>query len=110
MSAVPVEFVTDDGVTLRGECRGGDRDWLVLVHDLGSDLDCWDLFPELWAWPLSVLAFDLRGHGGSDGISSLSCVQCDVVAATGFARSHGSALRLCRSCWQECGQRPQRAP
>ncbi len=89
MSAVPVEFVTADGVTLRGECRRGDRDWVVLVHDLGSDLDCWDLFPELWDWPLSVLAFDLRGHGGSDGNTSLRSVQCDVVAATGFARSHG---------------------
>ena len=89
MSAVPVEFVTADGVTLRGECRRGDRDWVVLVHDLGSDLDCWNLFPELWDWPLSVLAFDLRGHGGSDGNTSLRSVQCDVVAATGFARSHG---------------------
>ena len=92
MSAVPVEFVTDDAVTLRGECRGGDGGWVVLVHDLGSDLDCWNPFPQLWTWPLSILAFDLRGHGGSDGISSPSSVQRDVVAATRFACAHGSAF------------------
>jgi pimeloyl-ACP methyl ester carboxylesterase len=65
---------------------------MVLVHDLGSDLDCWNAFPQLWTWGLSVLAFDLRGHGGSEGAAEPCAVARDVLAATGFARSQGAVF------------------
>jgi len=65
---------------------------MVLVHDLGSDLDSWNAFPQLWAWGLSVLAFDLRGHGGSEGTPGPGSVSRDVRAATGLARSHDAAF------------------
>jgi pimeloyl-ACP methyl ester carboxylesterase len=95
MSATPVEIVTGDGVILRGELSAGDSaapggHWLVLVHDLGRDLDCWNPFPDLWSWGLSVLAFDLRGHGGSAGAVEPTAVPRDVSAATGFARSQAA--------------------
>jgi pimeloyl-ACP methyl ester carboxylesterase len=92
MSVAAVEFVSQDGVCLRGELRPGDSDWFVLVHDLESDLDCWSFFPSLWASELSVLAFDLRGHGGSEGRADRGDVWRDVAAALAFARSQGSAF------------------
>ncbi len=68
MKAEAVQATTADGVTLRGELvRGGDV-WICLVHDVGEDIDAWrPLRPGLARKGWSVLALDLRGHGGSDG-------------------------------------------
>jgi pimeloyl-ACP methyl ester carboxylesterase len=70
---------------LSGELTRGGDDWIVLVHESGRDLDGWKpVVPEL-ARLLTVLAFDLRGHGGSDG--SPRSVEEDVHAALEFARA-----------------------
>jgi pimeloyl-ACP methyl ester carboxylesterase len=81
-----------DGAVLRGElCRRG-SDWVVLVHEIGSDLDaCRPLFANWDDEGPSVLAVDLRGHGGSDGEPDPATVAVDVAAAVGFARSQGAA-------------------
>jgi pimeloyl-ACP methyl ester carboxylesterase len=80
------------GAVLRGEmCQRG-SDWVVLVHEIGSDLD--ECRPLLTNWGddgPSVLAVDLRGHGGSDGEPDPRTVAGDVAAAIGFARSQGAA-------------------
>jgi pimeloyl-ACP methyl ester carboxylesterase len=74
---------------LRGELTPGGGDWIVLVHESGRDLDGWKpVVPELARLPLSVLAFDLRGHGGSD--DSPGAVDEDVQAALEFARASGA--------------------
>jgi pimeloyl-ACP methyl ester carboxylesterase len=91
MSSEPVELLTPDGLVLRGECRTGDPDWLVLVHDVGGDLDAWRPlvgFAELRGW--SVLAVDLRGHGGSDDPWDADACVSDVTLATTEARRRGA--------------------
>jgi pimeloyl-ACP methyl ester carboxylesterase len=91
MSFEPVELCTRDGLVLRGECRQGEPDWLVLVHDVGGDLDAWRPLiglAELRGW--SVLALDLRGHGGSDDPWDPDACVADVVLATSEVRRRGA--------------------
>jgi pimeloyl-ACP methyl ester carboxylesterase len=81
---------------LRGNLYdGGDR-WAVLVHDEGSDCDCWrSLVVPLANIGLRPLAFDLRGHGVSDDPWEPGRVADDVLAALRFAHAEGaSALFL----------------
>jgi pimeloyl-ACP methyl ester carboxylesterase len=90
-----VEIAARDGTLLRGELRRGGADGVVLVHDHGRDLDAWrDLPAALAEDGLAVLAFDLRGHGGSDGDEVAEDDVADVVAfarATGFERVYVGA-------------------
>jgi pimeloyl-ACP methyl ester carboxylesterase len=91
MSFAPVELRTPDGLVLRGECWSAGQDWLVLVHDAGEDLDAWRPLigiAELRGW--SVLALDLRGHGGSDDPWDAAACVSDVTLATGEARRRGA--------------------
>src|SRR5579871_4101559 len=63
-----VEFTAADGVALRGELHPGDQHWAILVHDRDADLDSLaPLAAELAQNGFTVLAFDQRGHGLSDG-------------------------------------------
>jgi pimeloyl-ACP methyl ester carboxylesterase len=85
-----VEFRAADA-TLRGELTRAGADWIVLVHELGRDLDGWKpVVPDLARLPLTVLAFDLRGHGGSDGSPRTDTVDADVEAALELARADGA--------------------
>jgi pimeloyl-ACP methyl ester carboxylesterase len=87
-----VEVETSGGLVLRGELRRRGPDWVVLVHDAGADLDAWrPLAGPLAAEGMSVLALDLRGHGGSDGEPSASTVGDDTRTAIGCARASGAA-------------------
>ena len=86
-----VEIPARDGRVLRGQLRRGGTDWVVLVHDLGEDLDAWrSLAPALVERKLSVLAYDLRGHGGSDGEVDSSQTAADVATVVAFARAEGA--------------------
>lgn len=63
-----LQATTADGVTLRGESVAGDDTWVVLVHDAGGDIDDWrPIRAGLARRGWTVLALDLRGHGGSEG-------------------------------------------
>jgi pimeloyl-ACP methyl ester carboxylesterase len=82
---------TADGVTLRGEIVPGDGTWVVLVHDVAEDLDVWrPLRDALAAEGWTVLAFDLRGHGGSDGDFDPVRAQLDVDLGVTLARRNGA--------------------
>ena len=86
-----VELRAADGVVLRGEVWGADDDWLVLLHDAGGDLDAWRPLAALAGdLGLSMLALDLRGHGGSEGTWDEREVRLDVEAAAAFARTEGA--------------------
>ena len=95
--AIPVEFRStagndaNDGPVLRGERFGAGERWVVLVHDVGKDLDAWRQLP---AWlagrGLSVLTFDLPGHGASDEPWDPMFAPSAVMAAVEFARAKGA--------------------
>jgi pimeloyl-ACP methyl ester carboxylesterase len=92
MNITPVELIAQDGVVLRGERWGSGRDWLILLHDEGRDLDCWrplmPLVAERTEW--SALAIDSRGHGGSDDPWDARASVLDVAAAIAHARDSGA--------------------
>ena len=88
-----VEISARDGVLLRGELQEGGAAWLVLVHDVGHDLDVWRPL-RLAGDGLSVLAVDLRGHGGSEGNAEAASAASDLVDVLAFARDSGAATRV----------------
>ena len=89
------EAITRDGVTLRGTVWSGSENWIVLIHDLGEDLDTWrPLHRVLARTGCSRLAVDLRGHGASDGARQEDHVGEDIDVALGAVRKCG-AERIC---------------
>jgi len=90
MKVEAVQATTADGLTLRGELVRGSDVWICLVHDTGEDIDAWQsLRPGLVRKGWSVLALDLRGHGGSDGESASGAGELDVDLAVTLARRLG---------------------
>ena len=90
-TVVPVEFPSSNGLILRGHLYGSGERWAVLIHDEGQDLDAWQpLVAELQAIGLSVLLFDLRGHGASDDPWNADEAPADVDAALRFAKTRGA--------------------
>src|SRR5215472_10530022 len=89
--AVAVEFDAPAAGTLRGQRFAGGDCWAVLVHDQGEDLDGWrGLATELVACGLSVLTFDLPGHGASDHPWVPELAVAAVASAVDFAGSQGA--------------------
>jgi alpha-beta hydrolase superfamily lysophospholipase len=89
--AVAIEFEGPGGCRLRGHRFAAGEGWAVLVHDEGRDLDGWrDLAAALAGHGLSVLAFDLPGHGASDDPWEPELAEAAVAAAIDFARSEGA--------------------
>jgi pimeloyl-ACP methyl ester carboxylesterase len=91
MTLEAVEIEASDGIVLRGEVDPRGSDWAVLVHDPGGDLDAWrPIFVAIAECGLTVLAFDLRGHGGSDGGVAPASTAGDTWAAVAYARRRGA--------------------
>lgn len=87
----PVEFLRADHGLLRGRVYGAGKGWVVLVHDEGQDSRAWrGLTADLSGQGLSVLLFDLSGHGASGGPRSARRTPGDISAALRFALSHGA--------------------
>jgi pimeloyl-ACP methyl ester carboxylesterase len=91
MRVEPVQATSADGLTLRGELVRGDETWVVLVHDVGEDIDVWKpLRSGLNRRGWTALALDLRGHGGSDGEWTGDRGELDVDLAVTLARRLGA--------------------
>jgi pimeloyl-ACP methyl ester carboxylesterase len=91
MKTEPIQATGADGLTLRGEIVRGDERWVVLVHDAGEDIDAWRaLRPSFAARGWTVLALDLRGHGGSEGEWNAGDATSDVDLAVRLARRLGA--------------------
>jgi len=70
--AQPKEFPSDGGVALRAlawsppaVAAASSAPAIVLLHGLGDGADIWRPMMAAWRMPLSVMAFDLPGHGRS---------------------------------------------
>jgi len=99
-----VEIPAPDGAVLRGEVRRAGPVWAVLVHDLGEDLDAWrPLRDALGRRGVSVLCFDLRGHGGSDGEATEGLAAGDLEAAVAFARAAGAERLVVSAAGESVG-------
>jgi pimeloyl-ACP methyl ester carboxylesterase len=85
-----VEIETPGGVVLRGQARVAGDCWIVLVHAFGRDLDMWRPLLDELDEPFSVLAVDLRGHGGSDGSPAAEQAEQDVAALLEYTRGCGA--------------------
>ena len=81
----PVEITTADGVALTGTFyvapkTGGPA--VVMLHMVGGQRGDWDtLARQLQTAGFSVLTFDLRGHGGSQGQRDWDKMGADAAAA-----------------------------
>jgi pimeloyl-ACP methyl ester carboxylesterase len=91
MKVDALQATTADGVRLRGEVVPGDETWVVLIHDAGGDIDDWrPIRAGLARMGWTVLALDLRGHGGSDGEWSAERGALDVDLGITLARRSGA--------------------
>lgn len=91
MNVEPVELAASDGVVLRGQHWPGADIWIILLHEAGMDLDCWQpLVLPLHEKGYSLLTLDLRGHGASDGDWAVSALGDDLEVAIAFAHEHGA--------------------
>jgi uncharacterized protein len=92
---------TADGLTLRGRqwlTDGTPRAAVVIVHGFSASSECPNveaLANALHAEDLDVITYDARGHGTSDGESTLGDhEQHDVAAAVELARQRTSRVVL----------------
>lgn len=82
-----VAFQTADSITLRGYLWGNGRHAVVLSHMFGTDQSIWFQFArKLEAEGFTVLTYDFRGVGKSDGELIIPRVDRDVVAAIKFVK------------------------
>jgi pimeloyl-ACP methyl ester carboxylesterase len=103
----PSEFPPDSGVSLRtlawspGQVFAPPRHdapissspTVILLHGLGDGADIWRPMMAAWKTPLTVIAFDLPGHGGSPSlapaeyqVSRLADLVAEALAQQGIVR------------------------
>ena len=89
-------FAVRSGVRLYWRLEGAsDLPVLVLLHPLGSDLNCWDRVLPFLTRQVRVLRMDFIGHGASDtqpGDHSLQSLAADVLAVMDAARVSRAAI------------------
>ena len=91
IDVAPLAIPMPSGPILRGERWGGGANVAVLVHAAGEDLDAWgDLPAHLVGQGLAAIAFDLPGHGLSDGAWEPGLLVGSIRAVTLHARSAGA--------------------
>ncbi|PKB84256.1 MAG: hypothetical protein BZY88_00585 [SAR202 cluster bacterium Io17-Chloro-G9] len=89
----PVQFTTQDGITLSGQLfNGGGELAVILSHAFPTDQRSWTAFARRLAedHDYVVLTFDFRGYGESGGDTIIPDIDRDVRAALRFARERGA--------------------
>ncbi len=80
--------------------QSGDRPWVILSHSLGASLAMWTRQVERLADRFNVVAYDLRGHGGSPPtdppitIADLAGDVADMMDALGIEQAFYIGLSL----------------
>ncbi len=87
VSVAALEVLAPSGQVLRGQRWGGGVNLVILVHAPGEDLDAWDNLPlHLADSGLSVVTFDLPGHGLSDDPWEPDLLSGSIRAVVSHAR------------------------
>jgi pimeloyl-ACP methyl ester carboxylesterase len=85
---VAVEFVkltTEDDRVLSGRLFGEGNIGVVLAHAWGTDQNSWGALPKILGnRGFTVLTFDFRGHGWSQGPKDIPRLTTDAAAAVRF--------------------------
>jgi pimeloyl-ACP methyl ester carboxylesterase len=88
-----VEFVTSDGVLLRGHLYGRGSTGVILAHMFPADQSDWTDFARvLAAHGYQSLTFDFRGFTESEGTSGTEFADKDLLAAYQFLRPRVSRI------------------
>ena len=86
----PVDFTTDDGVTIGGKLFGDGNAAVILSHMFPNDQTAWfPLANELAQDDFTALTFDFRGYGESGGDKEIGEITRDLEAALDFMRGQG---------------------
>jgi pimeloyl-ACP methyl ester carboxylesterase len=86
-----VSITTTDGLALDATLYPGGGTWVVLAHMLPADKTSWiDLASRFQAEGYSVLAYNNRGYGASDGSREPFALRVDADAALGYALDNGA--------------------
>ena len=89
--AEEVTFSTEDGVKLAGTFYKGSSTAVVMSHMSGGSRADWRDVPELLAERgYTVLAFDFRGRGASEGGYDPPASNVDLLAAVDYVKSRGA--------------------
>ena len=88
---VAVSFTTGDGLTLDATVYPAGSDWVVLAHMLPADKTSWAELATLFQdEDYSVLAYNNRGYGASDGDREPFSLLIDAEAALEYVATQGA--------------------
>ncbi len=91
LDPVTVSFTTADGLALDATVYPGGPDWVVLAHMRPDDKTSWAELAILFqAEDYSVLAYNNRGYGASDGDREPFDLLIDAAAALEYATAQGA--------------------
>jgi non-heme chloroperoxidase len=88
MSEMPGSVVTDDGVRLAYKIVGNGPRNLLLVHGWGGSANSWNGFIRaLDLLKFRAIAYDIRGHGDSDKVTTGFTDECFAKDALAVAEA-----------------------
>lgn len=91
VKSLHVNFISNDGIKIDGRLFGESKNAVILAHMFPSDQTSWDsMARELSTKGYSVLTFDFRGYGNSQGTRDIAGIDRDEAAAVKYMRRRGT--------------------
>ena len=88
-----VTFMTEDNVELNGNIFGSGKKWIILSHMFPTDQTSWFEFAEILKEnDYTVLTYDFRGYGKSEGPKDVSKLDIDLTAALAYIKQYDPEL------------------